>query len=199
MVNRIREKLISAVLKSKNAAGEKSLAVLFFTMITASMAAILCVSSCGYHFPHRGLEIPKEIRRVAIPTFVNRTYEPQIEAVLTDAIREWFNKAGFAVVTNVEDADAVLFGAINSFKSLAISFSKSDYAMEYRISVEVHIKLKDRNNKVLWEDPKITRVEEYFSSPDIAISEQNRKMAFQKLAQNMMRDVTDRMFAGFDQ
>jgi outer membrane lipopolysaccharide assembly protein LptE/RlpB len=156
-------------------------------------------AGCGYHFPRRGYEIPKHIKRLAIPTFLNRTAEPEAEAVLTDALRVEMTKAGFATVTDTQDADAIVMGILDIFEAAPISFGVTDFAVEYRIRMVVHIKIRDGENHVLWEDPAVDRVIEYMASPDIFISEQNRRTAVRQLAREMMRDITARIFDGFDQ
>jgi len=154
-------------------------------------------AGCGYTREGRGVNLRPEIRRVAIPTFRNDTYEADLEATLTDSVRREFLLHRWVEMTDVEHADAVVVGIIKKFSTSAISFSKTKFATEYRASIQAQIKIVLTDGKVIWEDRNLSQVAEYQSTPDIFDSEANKKAAIQKIADEMARDVHARIFDGF--
>jgi outer membrane lipopolysaccharide assembly protein LptE/RlpB len=161
------------------------------------LLAALLAAGCGYHLARPGNNLPPEIQRIAIPTLKNETMEPGLEALLTDELRNRFAESGWAKLAAVEDADAVLVGTILKFKTSPISFSNTDYAVEYRAQIHVSLKLVDKHGVSLWDDPNLVKVREYRAVTDIFASEANKQQAIAWLAREVSADVHDRIFDGF--
>lgn len=164
------------------------------------MAALIILSlfvSCGYTRAGRGVNLPPDIRRIAIPTFRNDTMESGIEALLTEALRRRFLLHHFVELTDVDKADAVVVGVIRTFRNKAISFSRSDYAVEYRATIGARVKLVLPDGTILWRDRKLSQVAEYLSTPDIFETEANKNAAIDEIILKMARDIHDRVFDGF--
>lgn len=128
----------------------------------------------------------------------NDTTEVGLEALLTDQLRRRFSESGWVRLVDVEDADAVVTGAIKKFKTSPISFSTSDYAVEYRASMRVSIRLVNRQGISLWEDRNLVKMREYRVVPDIFESEANKDQAIKWLVREISADVHDRIFDGFN-
>ncbi|MCC6158762.1 MAG: hypothetical protein IT350_11985 [Deltaproteobacteria bacterium] len=157
----------------------------------------MAATSCGYAREARGVNLDSSIHRVAIPVFRNDTYEAGLESVVTDAIRGEFLLHRFVELANVEDADAVLVGVIRKFNSKPISFSRSDFAVEYRASMQVHVKIVLPDGRVIWNDRTIAQIADYQAPPDIFESEANKKGAIRSIAERMADDLHARIFDGF--
>lgn len=158
----------------------------------------MLLTACGYHRVRPGNNVPSNIKSIAIPVFRNDTYEPGIEVLLTEALREQFLRSGFVRLTDVQNADAVVAATIKNFSLKAISFSQTDYATEYRASIVMRIKLVTRKGKVLWQDRKVSRIEDFRVSIDIFQTEAAKQQATRRIARDLMADVHDRIFDGFD-
>jgi hypothetical protein len=165
--------------------------------IAVLLLLLLSAAGCGYSREARGVNVAPSIRKIAIPTFRNDTYEAGLEATLTDSVRKEFLLHRFVELSDVEDADAVVVGIVRKFTSKAISFSKSDFATEYRASIQIQLKIVLMDGTVLWEDKTIAQVAEYQSTPDIFDSEANKKAAIQKISDELARDFHARVFDGF--
>ncbi len=117
---------------------------------------------------------------------------------MTDALREQFIRSGFVRLKSVKHADAVVIGTITKFSVKALSFSEFDYAVEYRAHIQMRMKLVAKDGTVLWEDRKLSRREDYRVSADIFASEEARQQATEQIARDLMADVHDRVFDGFE-
>ncbi|MCZ7585740.1 MAG: hypothetical protein M5R36_21770 [Deltaproteobacteria bacterium] len=53
----------------------RSLRACRFLILTMTAAALLANAGCGYHREGRGVSLPPDVRRVAIPVFRNDTFE----------------------------------------------------------------------------------------------------------------------------
>ncbi|MCL4233453.1 MAG: hypothetical protein KJ042_02925 [Deltaproteobacteria bacterium] len=163
----------------------------------AGLHLVVAATACGYGREARGVNLEPSIHRVAIPVFRNDTYEAGLESVVTDAIRGEFLLHRFVELANVEDADAVLVGVIRKFNTKPISFSRSDFAVEYRASMQVHVKIVLPDGRVIWNDRNIAQIADYQAPPDIFESEANKKSAIRSIADRMADDLHARIFDGF--
>lgn len=170
---------------------------LYATMTLALIVVVVGFAGCGYHRVGSGDNVPDGVNSIAVPVFRNDSYEAGIEVLLTDAFKEQIVRSGFVRLTNVKNADAVVIGTIRKYSVKAISFSTGDFASEYRVTLSMRMKLVAKNGDLLWEDPGVSRIEEYRVSADIFASESARKRASDKIAIKMMADVHDRIFDGF--
>ena len=165
------------------------------------LAAVLILPAlwlgCGYHRVEPGNNLPQDIRSVAVPVFRNDTFESGVEVLVTDALREQIVRSGFVKLKDVRHADALVVGSIRKFSVKALSFSEGDFAVEYRASVVLQIKLVSRSGQVLWEDAKLSRYDDYRSSTNIFESESARSQAIAQIVIDLMADVHDRIFDGF--
>jgi len=56
-----------------------------------ALGLVLTVSGCGYHTVGSKVELPQNIRTIAIPGFVSQSQTFRIEQLLTDAVVREFN------------------------------------------------------------------------------------------------------------
>jgi outer membrane lipopolysaccharide assembly protein LptE/RlpB len=190
------EVVIEATTRIQNAGSLKG--SLRFLLLIALTASVLFPVSCGYHRVRPGDNLPDEVRAVSVPVFRNDTFESGIEVLFTDAFREQLIRSGFVRLTDVKHSDAVVVGTIKKFKVSPISFSSDDYAVEYRTSVRLSVKLVGKDGTIYWEDPKVSRVDEFRVTQDIFQSESAKQQATERIAALLMAEVHDRIFDGFD-
>jgi outer membrane lipopolysaccharide assembly protein LptE/RlpB len=160
---------------------------------------ILAVSSgCGYHFLGKGKGTLGEVKTIAIPYFVNKTFEPGIDRIFTDALVNEFVESREFTLTSEDKADVVMKGVLKSFEDQPISFNRNDRALEYRATVTLEFSVEERaTGKVLWRDRNITYNEEYRVNPDIAVTEFNKDQAIERLAGELAERIHDNLLEGF--
>jgi outer membrane lipopolysaccharide assembly protein LptE/RlpB len=160
--------------------------------------ALIFVTGCGYHLRGGGDALPEDIRTVALISFVNKTYDAEIELLISSALSAELSKGSRLDLVPEPEADAIVSGTVLSIKDTPVSFSSSDVASEYRITVKVDVVLTRSGGNVIWKGKGIEEVADYQSVPgNIEETERNRDEARQKLAVEMADLIYDRLFEGF--
>ena len=54
--------------------------------LLSSLGGLLLILACGYQLVSRASTLPSEIRKIAVPTFENTTFEPLLDERLTEAV-----------------------------------------------------------------------------------------------------------------
>jgi len=152
---------------------------------------------CGYKMVGKETHLPPGINSLAIPTFVNQTFEPGIEGPFTQGFLREFIKDRRVKVVGREEADSVLEGVIKTFQIYAVSFDRSGIALEYQTTVIIDLTLKRKSGEVLWVERDLSDSRVYRTSANILISESNKAAAIQALARFMAERVRNRFFHNF--
>jgi lipopolysaccharide assembly LptE-like protein len=130
---------------------------------------VLCVigvvstAGCGYSLAGRGSFLPSYIRTIGIPTFGNRTTVFNLETLLTQKVRaEFIGRGKYEVLPQPTGVDAVLNGEVTAVTVMPVSFTGSQLASRYSITMTARVELRDlRENKVLWENPGVSFRQDY--------------------------------------
>ena len=161
-------------------------------------AILIFFSGCGYHLRGGGDTLPEDVRTVALIPFENKTYDAEIELLLSSALSAELSKGSRLTLVLKPEADAIVSGTVLSIKDTPVSFSSNDVASEYRITVKVDVVLTRSGGDVVWKGKGIEEVADYQSFPgNIEETEKNRDEARQKLAVEMAVLIYDRLFEGF--
>ena len=125
------------------------------------------------------------MRSVRAPLLVNRTFEPQAEAIFTQSLREQLGRAG---VLGGSASDGQIRGEI-----LSLSFDpvQSGTLASYRLSATAALHL-ERQGKVL-ASTRVTGIEELLAGAGPLETDANRGAALRRLADSMMRDGYERL------
>jgi outer membrane lipopolysaccharide assembly protein LptE/RlpB len=138
---------------------------------TVALAFSLAASGCGYHTAGHAVELPKNVRTIAIPGFVSQTQNFRIEQVLTAAVvREFNTRTQYRVLHDAPaGADAVLKGTVLSASASPLAYdSQTGRAASALITVSMQVTLTDRQGKVLFQNPSYLFHEEYELSRDLS-------------------------------
>jgi len=115
--------------------------------LLALSAAVL--SGCGYGL--RGT-LPGHLKTIAIPTFANRTSEPNVENFLTRAVVEAFSNNGRLRVVAPEAADSILEGEVTGYNVQSIAFDANANVRQYRLIVTMNLRYRDvKEEKLLFD------------------------------------------------
>ncbi|RJP55427.1 MAG: hypothetical protein C4549_08210 [Deltaproteobacteria bacterium] len=159
---------------------------------------IISLSACGYHFTGKRGTLTPGVKTIAVPFFTNKTFEPRIENLFTDALIEEFLKRGKVDVSKVEGSDATIIGTIKSFKETPVSFDRNDRVLEYRATVTLDISLKRNDDGIIvWKSSDLSGYHEYTVSSNTAITYNNKIEAIRKVAEDMAEDIHNRIFENF--
>jgi outer membrane lipopolysaccharide assembly protein LptE/RlpB len=150
---------------------------------------MFCLPGCGYHAlnwesnPHS-----KAGRTVSIPVFANKTFKPNLESILANAVIDEFARRSGLRIAGSAEADMTLTGEVVSYTSTAISYSRSDTVTEYNAYMKLIATLRrNSTQQVLWKGelnwsqafPANTNIAMQQNAEDAAIQEICRRLAQQ--------------------
>lgn len=162
-----------------------------------TLVAILLATGCGYQMVGKETHLPPGVHSLAIPTFVNQTFEPGIEVPFTQGFLREFIQDRRVKVAGRNEADSVLEGVIKSFQIYSVSYDRSGIAQEYQTTVVIDLTLKSKNGEILWTEKDLSDSRVYRTSANMLISESNKAAAIQSLARFMAERIRNRFFYNF--
>ena len=158
---------------------------------------MVLVLGCGYQMVGKETHVPPGLTSVAIPTFVNQTFEPGIEVLFTQAFLKGFIQDRRTKVVDRKEADSVLEGMIKSLEISSVSYDRSNLALEYQINVVMDLILKKRSGEILWREKDLTERTWYRASSNALINEANKAAALQQAGRSMAERIRNRFFYNF--
>lgn len=164
------------------------------------LATVLGLSGCGYHVGGHGEMLPATLQSIAIPAFGNTTTRYKLTEQLPGAIgREFLSRTRYRVIPNVEQADAVLTGAVVNFYSAPTIFDqKTGRAAGIQVSVIMNISLTDRKSgKVLYKRDNMEFRQRYEVATDQVQYFDESTVALQRLSQEVARQVVSSVLEAF--
>jgi outer membrane lipopolysaccharide assembly protein LptE/RlpB len=152
---------------------------------------------CGYQMVGKETHVPSGLNSVAIPTFVNQTFEPGIEVPITQGFLREFILDKRVKVLNRSEADSVLEGVIKSFYITSVAYDRSGLATEYQTSIVIDLTLRKRTGEVLWVIKDFSETNWYRASSMVLASESNKEAAIQQLGRFVAERLRSRFFYDF--
>jgi TolB-like protein len=145
-------------------------------------AALL--SGCGYRLVGTGAShsvIPDRVKVLVVLPFENRTTRPEIEQRVTEEVARELSKRGrYEVVTDRTLADAMLDGAITSYRTAPVEFGEESRASRVEAVVTIQATLRElATDDVLWsqeglvfrEQFDVKSTEDFFDEESIALDQ----------------------------
>jgi hypothetical protein len=147
----------------------------------------LAVSSCGV-YSFKDVSIPAEIKTIRVGIIENKaTYNnPNLTPQLTDRLRQKINSQTRLTQTNGDNAHYDVQGYVSRY-DITTSGVANQQATTNRISVTVHITLRDQLNNKDPQEFDITRNFEFSAN----VSQQTAEA---QLLDEMVRNLTDDIF-----
>jgi outer membrane lipopolysaccharide assembly protein LptE/RlpB len=172
----------------------------------AAWLASLCLmwtaacTSCGYHTAGHAVQLPENVKTIAVPAFTNETTTYRIEQLLTSSVMREFTTRTHYHILNApgDDADATLRGTVLSASSTPLTYnSATGQAASVLVVVSMKVSLTDRQGKVLYQNPSYLFREQYEVSQDLASFFEEDSPAFRRLSQDFARTLVSNILEGF--
>ena len=162
------------------------------------LTIVLISAGCGYRLAGKDNPMLAGINTIAVPYFKNDTFEAGIESVFTNVFANEFINSKRLQVVNVDQADVILRGTIKNFREQIISYNQDKKALEYRVFVSLDLRLEKRDTgEVLWKRKRLTDNEEYQVSSYITVTQADKTVAVEKMAQDLAQRVYESIIQGF--
>lgn len=169
-----------------------------------ALMVLLSISGCGYALAGRGNTLPADIRTIGIPDLVNQSTEPDIDGVLTRALRtEFQGKGRYVVRPEGTGVDALLTGRVTSVIFQPVAFTPEGQGQRYQVIVTAAIEFRDvKRDQVLWSNPSFVARDEYAITTGTTATDPNALFrqdttALDRLARSFARTVVTSIFEAF--
>lgn len=166
---------------------------------------LLATAGCGYHTVGHSVQLPANVKSIAIPTFKNETNTYRIEQMLTNSVvREFTMRTHYHILngSNENDAsdaaDATLRGTVLSTSASPLTYnSATGQAASVLIVVSMKVSLADRQGKVIYQNPAYLFREQYEVSQDLASFFEEDSPAFRRLSQDFARTLVSNILEDY--
>jgi outer membrane lipopolysaccharide assembly protein LptE/RlpB len=150
--------------------------------LAAVVAIVGSVSACGYALVGRGTALPPGVASISIPTFQNKSGEPELDIIVTSAVRDAFTLDGRLAVDDSGRADSTLTGVIESYSLQPVAFKPNGVASEYNVILVISIIHKSTRPEKILIKQKVSVDWRYVAQGTIIASEGQRLLATKEAA-----------------
>jgi len=171
------------------------------TLLRAARCSLLVLlAGCGYALVGHNVSLPAGVHSVQVPAFVNKTTRVGLEQLVTQSVAdEMVARGRLRLVTNPNDADAILRGSIDSFGIFPIAFNQQGRATQYQVSITANIELVDHRNedKVIWKNDQYRFAENYQIDVASTNAFDQETRAITEIAQRFAETLVTNLLEGF--
>jgi outer membrane lipopolysaccharide assembly protein LptE/RlpB len=172
----------------------------WFRLGNAALLLLLVAGGCGYHTVGHSDQLPDSVKTIAVPPFKNETLTYRIDQMLTaSVVREFTTRTRYRILNqDTDEADATLTGTVVSTVATPLTYdTATGRAASVLVVVSMRVTLKDRNGKVLYQNPSYVFREQYEVSQDLASFFQEDSPAFRRLSEEFARTLVSNILEGF--
>jgi outer membrane lipopolysaccharide assembly protein LptE/RlpB len=148
--------------------------------VAVAIAGSVC--ACGYALVGRGTALPPDVKSVSITIFQNKSGEPELDTIVTGAVRDEFTIDGRLAVDDSGNADSTLTGVIESYSLQPVAFKPNGVASEYNIRLVIAITHKAARPERVLLKQKVSVDLRYVAQGTITASEGLRLLATKEAA-----------------
>jgi outer membrane lipopolysaccharide assembly protein LptE/RlpB len=165
-----------------------------------ALLLLFLTAGCGYHTAGHAVQLPENLKTIAIPAFKNETLTYRIDQMLTAAVvREFNTRTHYRMLTDPDaDADATLRGTVLSTTASPLTYdTATGRAASVLVVVSMKVVLSDRSGKVLYQNPAYLFREQYEVSQDLGSFFEEDSPAFRRLSQDFARTLVSNILEEF--
>lgn len=165
------------------------------SLFTSLLLCTALLGCAGYRLGNiQGAQM-KDVKSIYIPVITNRTDEPGLPVMTTNAILRALDNDGTFSSARSKDADAELNVTITEFQRNPLRSSREDTLIttQYEIILVAVVKLTNfRTGEVVLKDRKISGRTEYIVQSDaVEVERQYLPLAAENLGYNIVKQVTE--------
>ena len=149
-------------------------------------------TGCGYTLVGATDTVASRRIPLAVVPFLNHTSEPGLESHLTVALRQAIVHSPVFVLTTATTAPRRIEGTIRNFRFYPLSFGQNDNALQYRLEVDVVVRLTESDTQHPALERQISTWAEYLVSNTGVVRENvvAKEAALVRLAQRFADTLT---------
>ena len=164
-----------------------------------ALALSFIIDVCGYKQAGKGKSLPANIKTIAIPVFQNSSLKYRVEQRFTQGIIDEILKRARAlrVVTNQDNADAVLNGDIRSFNARGSILDDRGRTRVWDVRIVVSIVVRDlKTHKIIYQNPRLSFEGEYQLSDDPQSFFNEENPAVDRIARDFAQTIVSTLMEG---
>lgn len=168
------------------------------------LGAGVLTSGCGYALAGRGNSLPASIVSIGVPPFVNQSTTPDIDRVLTDAVRAEFQTKGrYRILPEATGVDGLLVGRVVNVLLQPSAFTAQNQVSRQLIIATASIEFSEvQASRVIWANPSFQVRDEFDvttgqSANDPSALFAQDANALDRLARSFARSVVTSIFEAF--
>jgi outer membrane lipopolysaccharide assembly protein LptE/RlpB len=150
---------------------------------------VITLAGCGYGLSGQAGTIPGNLQRISVPQFTNTTTVPGLEQLITAAVRTQLQRDGRVRLGTDASSTAALRGEVRRYELQLLASDSNDFALEYRVELDVHISVEDLQQRQTVLDQTLAVNIDYVVSPQIVPTDVARQRALLAVA----RDAGERV------
>lgn len=161
---------------------------------------LFALASCGYHVAGRGDLVPQTVKTIAVPAWSNATTRYKLTDHIPEAVsREFLTRTRYKVVSDVNQADAVLRGTVNRYSAYATVVDRdTGRATVVQLYLLMQVSLTERaTGKVLFNRPAFEVRGQYEISVDPAQYFDESDAALDRASQQVAQQVVSSILNNF--
>lgn len=173
--------------------------------LAAAVLSAVTVGSgaCGYALAGRASALPANIKRIGVPMFVNQSTTPDLDQIITQAVRaELLSRGRFTITPDTNGVDAVLTGTILGLRPNTTGLTEARQASRYIVTLTANVEFREQPaNTVYWSNPSFRSSEDYevpdgTGATDQTLLFQADRQALERLARSFARSLVASIFGG---
>jgi len=143
-------------------------------------------------------QLSGHMAKIAIPTFQNRTGQPNLENEITQQLTRDFLVDGRLELTNPDQAGAILQGTIVQYLLTPLLLDVHNTPQQYKMRIIMHLSLKDTQaGKSLWTEDNWEENTTYYVNNSLGIRPETEQDARRRLITQLSRRIVSRVIEGF--
>jgi hypothetical protein len=157
-----------------------------------ALAVLAGLAGCSYQFVRYGSAL-RDVQTLSVRTPKNESYEPGIEYVVAEALREEAVRRGaLRLLERPGAADVQLAGSVLSIETAPAAVSSVVLALEYEVTLKLDLEAKRRDGTRIPLDGRLLfETERYLASADVEATRKNRSEALRRLAHVLAERVME--------
>lgn len=160
------------------------------------LAALAGLTACTDVAIRPGL--PDYITTIAVPTFQNRTTQPNLENELTQQVTQDFMVDGRIQLVNPDQAGALLIGTIAQYRLDPLLLDVHNTPQQYKMRLILNLALKDQKaGKNLWVEEAFEESTTYYVANTLGIPQETEQDARKRLIKQLSKRIISRVIEGF--
>ena len=159
----------------------------------------LVLAGCGYHLSGHSTVLPPTVKRIGIPTFINKTDKPEVEQRITaHVISQFVTRGRYQITPSEEGVDAVLRGEITTYLLNPVSINPQGRATRYEILINARaVLIKTSDDQVLWQDDHFVFRRQYDVQAAGGSTVSEETVALDQVSQDFAESVVTSILEGF--